>query len=79
MCSSDYGKTDWQALDPRVRDVVIDLRYRGDYKPATRQRLQPLLVANNYAGLVKLMADKRYWRQFGVPSDRFKRRKNYLG
>lgn len=37
-----YGPTDWQQLDPTVRDIAIDLRYRGDYTPATRRKVQVL-------------------------------------
>jgi len=73
-----YGATDWASLDPRMRDLVIDLRYRGDYRPRSRQQVQPTLVAADIEAMATLMADKPYWDQFGVPKDRFKRRKDYL-
>lgn len=73
-----YGKTKWQALDPRIRDLVVDLRYRGDYHPRSRQEVQPILVSGDVDALATLMADKAYWAQFGVPANRFKVRKQYL-
>ena len=74
-----YGVTNWTALPAKVRDLVVDLRYRGDYTPASRERLQPLLVANNSAAIAQLMADENYWCSADkVPQDRFRRRRDYL-
>lgn len=74
-----YGATDWAALPAKVRDLVVDLRYRGDYTPSSRERLQPLLVANNGAAIRQLMADEAYWcGPEKVPQDRFRRRRDYL-
>ena len=74
-----YGSTDWDSLDPIVRDVVVDLRYRGDYTPATRNKVQPIIVANSRSRLKQLMATEQYWRfQLNVPRDRFDRRRKYL-
>ncbi|WP_348729989.1 SH3 domain-containing protein [Rheinheimera texasensis] len=74
-----YGVTDWAALPAKVRDLVVDLRYRGDYTPSSRERLQPLLVANNSGGIRQLMADETYWcGPEKVPQDRFRRRRDYL-
>lgn len=73
-----YGKTAWDRLDPRLRDLVVDLRYRGDYHPRSRERVQPVLVSGDVDAMAELMADKTYWDQFDVPTDRFRRRKAYL-
>ncbi len=74
-----YGATDWAALPAKVRDLVVDLRYRGDYTPSSRERIQPLLVANNSAAIAQLMADEAYWcGPEKVPQDRFRRRRDYL-
>ncbi len=74
-----YGATVWEQLDPRVRDTAVDLRFRGDYTPATRERVQPLLVSGDASAMGRLMADQDYWcGRFGVPKDRFNRRKRYL-
>jgi LysM repeat protein len=74
-----YGATDWQQLDPTVRDIAIDLRYRGDYTPATRRKVQKLPVANSRSRLKRLMADEAYWLTVcNVPKDRFERRRDYF-
>jgi len=58
-------------------DTVADLRYRGDYTPVTRERVQPLLVSRDFAGLESLVSDRNYWvGRWGVPLDRFNRKKN---
>jgi hypothetical protein len=74
-----YGATDWEELDPLLRDMAIDLRYRGDYTPATRTRVQPVLVANSLPRMRRLMAEEQYWRgRCNVPRNRFERRRRYL-
>lgn len=74
-----YGATDWDALEPILRDIVIDLRYRGDYTPATRTHVQPILVANSRQRMQRLMQDEEYWRnRVNVPRDRFVRRRRYI-
>src|SRR5262245_24213702 len=42
QCTSEavvkqYGDVDWDKLDPAVKAIVIDLRYRGDYTRRTRE------------------------------------------
>ena len=72
-----YGKTDWDGLNRKIKDVVVDLRYRGDYTSTTRKKVQKA-IANN--GLEEFtMSDRDYWvGERGVPKDRFKRRKKAL-
>lgn len=71
-----YGETDWEKLNPAIRDVVVDLRFRGDYSPATRKLIQSLVAANDLQGLIKAMGDPGKWKN--VPFDRFRRRLNFL-
>jgi hypothetical protein len=74
-----YGRTAWDQLHPTIQDVVVDLRYRGDYTPNTRQRVQPLMVANDLSGMARVIGDKAYWQNsIGVPHDRFERRADYM-
>jgi hypothetical protein len=74
-----YGRTDWSQLHPAIKDALVDLRYRGDYTGTTRNRVQPMVVANDVFGLQETMADKAYWMQnIGVPRDRFERRADYM-
>ncbi|HKA05744.1 MAG TPA: hypothetical protein VKD71_00710 [Gemmataceae bacterium] len=77
VCTSDavtkeYGAVGWDKLNSAIRELVIDLRYRGDYTRRTRERVQPLVVKNDLKELATLMADREFWSN--VPEDRFKRR-----
>ncbi len=67
---------DWAALNPAIRDILIDLRFRGDYTPHTRTRVQPLAIANDLPGMLTLMKDKGFWSS--VPKDRFEKRVAFL-
>lgn len=72
----DYGKVDWIKLDQRILDVLVDLRYRGDYTITSRSFLQKH-VANNDSGKFKAeIAKKSNWTT--VPEVRFEERKAYL-
>ena len=74
-----YGATDWARLNSAIKEVVVDLRYRGDYTPTTRKKIQRAIAANDLALFTQLMSDKDYWlKRRGVPRDRFQRRKNAL-
>ncbi|WP_428263173.1 pesticin C-terminus-like muramidase [Haliangium sp.] len=70
---------DWDTVHPAIRDVLVDLRYRGDYTPTTRQRVQAPAIANDLQALYEVMRDRDYWvGQRGVPRDRFERRVSFL-
>jgi hypothetical protein len=71
-----YGQIDWEAVDPAIRDLLVDLRYRGDYTGATRRLVQELAVNNDVAGLTAVMSNRELWRS--VPPDRFQRRMAYM-
>jgi len=46
-----YGRVDWKELSQGAQELVFDLRYRGDYTPTSRKKIQPLLVAHDYERL----------------------------
>lgn len=71
-----YGDVDFDKLHPAIMDLVVDLRYRGDYHSESRKKVQPLMVKNDLKGLATLMADRNYWKS--VPEDRFNRRKKFM-
>jgi hypothetical protein len=72
----EYGALNWDAIDPKIQDMIVDLRYRGDYTPTSRILVQRHFVQNNRAELKSVMSNQNNWSN--VPLDRFARRKNYL-
>ena len=71
-----YGAVNWTKTHPAIRDLFVDLKFRGDYTTQSRTVVQKLLSANDLAGLQKVMADAGKWA--GVPPDRFKRRRDFI-
>lgn len=70
-----YGAVLWDELTPIARELVFDLRYRGDYTPDIRERLQPILVARDDRKLFEFMDDKTFWRSKNVPEARIDARR----
>jgi hypothetical protein len=73
-----YGDCNWDKLDPRLKAVVIDLKFRGDYTGRTRKFLQQYIVQNDLSGFRKVIANEANWTEQRVPIDRFQRRISYL-
>lgn len=71
---SKYGIVTWEGLSSYAQEILFDLRYRGDYTPETRTRIQPLLVSGNDAALQAVMNDVPYWSRLGVPAERIRER-----
>jgi hypothetical protein len=73
-----YGAVEWSALPRPIQELVFDLRYRGDYTPTVRERIQTHVVRHDLEALAQDMSDMRYWRALGVPEDRILRRIDIL-
>ncbi len=43
-----YGQTGWENLDLRIKEILVDLRYRGDYTEKFRQKIQIFVVNNDF-------------------------------
>lgn len=71
-----YGITDWNALDSRIRDTLVDLRFRGDYTGTSRRQVQPPVVANDLVAFRQVISNGALWTN--VPADRLQRRIRYL-
>jgi hypothetical protein len=54
-----YGYTNWEILDPRIKEVLIDLAYRGDYTREFRERtnIQQHIVNNDLEAFKKVVID----------------------
>ncbi len=71
-----YGETNWDKLDSNIKDITIDLKFRGDYTPGSRKFLQKTIVNNDLDAFKKNIMQKSKW--INVPEDRFKRRKRFI-
>lgn len=71
-----YGATDWGSLNTKIKDVLIDLRFRGDYTPASRRFLQKHIAGNDLAKFKTEIEKEANWPN--VPEDRFRRRAAYF-
>ncbi|MEM7692944.1 MAG: pesticin C-terminus-like muramidase [Pseudomonadota bacterium] len=71
-----YGRCDWDALDPAIQDIVVDMTFRGDYRPNTREFVQCHIVENDLVGLRSAVLDPQ--KVPGVPPDRQKIRADFF-
>lgn len=71
-----YGKTNWSRLNPAIRTVVVDLRFRGDYTPSARRFLQASIAKNDLDDFRNAIGNRDLWPN--VPEDRFDRRKAFI-
>lgn len=71
-----YGPCDWDKLNTAIVEILVDLRFRGDYNPTSRTFLQKYVAKNDLDGFVAAMKLASNW--INVPTDRFNRRNDYL-
>ena len=71
-----YGRTNWVQLNSKIKELLVDLRYRGDYTPQSRSFLQKHVANNDLVQFGAEIANVDNWPN--VPKDRFQRRKNFL-
>mgnify|MGYP000358962255 CR=1 FL=1 len=71
-----YGKCDFDKMHPAIEEIVVDLKFRGDYNPNTRRIIQKAISNNDLEAFTKLMSKKAKWPN--VPNERFKNRKMFL-
>ena len=73
---SAFGAVNLAQLDPRIKEVLIDLHYRGDYTRQARSLIQHSVVQNDLNGFARSLSDLAHWAE--VPPERFQRRKRFL-
>ncbi len=66
----------WDSIPQIIKDVLIDLRYRGDYTPKSRRIIQRSSYKGDIDEFKKIISTKENW--VNVPHDRFERRKMYV-
>ncbi|WP_223456816.1 hypothetical protein, partial [Pseudomonas sp. GL-RE-19] len=71
-----YGEVNWEATDEKIKDITIDLIYRGDYTSDSRRALQSFIAENDIVNFSKAVRTRENWTT--VPNDRFYKRSEYL-
>lgn len=75
-----YYKIKWGPLKKKIKETLVDLKYRGDFRPtrstAAMKQLKAAVKKNSLVDLKKVMGRRSLWSN--VPYDRFKRRRDYL-
>ncbi|MGJ7517083.1 pesticin C-terminus-like muramidase [Pseudomonas baetica] len=71
-----YGDVYWDDLNEKIRDVTIDLIYRGNYTGETRKIIQLSIAENDLPGFSEAMCARENWPS--VPSDRFNKRSQFM-
>lgn len=72
-----YGKVDWKKLNQHIKDIAVDLKFRGDYTSQSRKIIQSAIAKNDILSFKKIIQNKSHWKN--VPQDRFQRRSIYIG
>lgn len=73
---SAYGSKPLEELDWRIREMLIDISFRGDYSPNCRKIIQKAAMENDLAEFKKLIEDRSLWEN--VPNERFRLRVNFI-
>ncbi|PIJ43555.1 hypothetical protein BOM24_08825 [Tatumella sp. OPLPL6] len=75
--SNPYTPPDlaWENIPDKIKEVLIDLRYRGDYTPQARELIQKMAYDGDIEGFGKAISNRNFWIK--VPKDRFNRRVEY--
>ena len=81
ICQKDdvekkYGDCNLQKIDPAIKEFAVDLLYRGDYNPTSRQKIQKAIISNDYDTLIKQAQDRSNWGN--VDGNRFSKRIEHL-
>jgi len=71
-----YGTLNWSLTHNAIKDLIIDLKYRGDYDNRSRALLQRHITNNDINKLYSVISAPSNWPN--VPSDRFNRRINHI-
>ncbi|WP_246104022.1 hypothetical protein [Yersinia kristensenii] len=65
----------WADIPDKIKEILADLRYRGDYTPGIRTHIQRLAYSGDITAFGGILSDRTYWTN--VPQDRFNRRVSY--
>ncbi len=85
--AAKYGTVNWKTLNPAIKDIIIDLRYQGQFVEDTKIFLQKYVVANDLIGFRNAFQIRSNWPRYliiskgkdnGMWNGRFRERIKYL-
>lgn len=62
----------WKDIPEKIKEVLVDLRYRGDYTPHARSLIQRYAYSGDLFSFGQVLSNRTQWSN--VPHDRFLRR-----
>ncbi|WP_436883200.1 hypothetical protein [Enterobacter asburiae] len=62
----------WDSIPEKIKEVLVDLRYRGDYTTHARSLLQHYAYTGDLHAFGQVLSNRSNW--MNVPEDRFNRR-----
>lgn len=62
----------WNDIPEKIKEVLVDLRYRGDYTPHARSLIQRYAYTGDLSSFGQVLSNRNQWSN--VPQDRFLRR-----
>ena len=71
-----YGECNWDKMNQKIKEILIDLKFRGDYTSDSRGYVQEAASDNDLKEFKSVMGDRKIWVK--VPQARFEARKEYL-
>lgn len=73
-----YGQCNWSLIDSAIKQILVDLKFRGDYTGKTRKFIQKSVAANDTKAFLKELSDRKNWIFPLVPNERFHRRVTFF-
>lgn len=81
-----YGAVDWSKLDPRIKAILIDMRYLGEIRPELRKYIQPYITTTagkkdgkgDFAGFKASVLNPSHFATATKDPRRYRMRKDFL-
>lgn len=68
----EFGEVKWNEIDNTIKDLIVDLIFRGDYTKRTRIHIQKHIAKNDLNALCEALESDEL--KTGIPADRIRRR-----
>lgn len=65
----------WSDIQEKIKEILVDLRYRGDYTPHARSLIQRYAYSGDLNSFVNVLSVRSNWQN--VPEERFNQRVSF--